>query len=117
MAFARLGSREGFFAQTCFVAQQAAEKALKALCYLRGERVVIGHSIVALLDQLTADHPALAPLREVAQQLDQYYIPTRYPNGLPDGVPADVFTRAQADGAVAGTQRIIDLARDAIRAR
>ena len=55
-------------------------------------------------------------MREVAQQLDQYYIPTRYPNGLPDGIPADVFTRAQAEGAVAGTQRIIDHARAAIGA-
>jgi HEPN domain-containing protein len=99
------------------VAQQAAEKALKALRYLHGERIVIGHSVVALLDQLITDHPALAALREVAQQLDQYYIPTRYPNGLPDGVPADLFTRAQAEGAVAGSQRIIELARDAIGAR
>ena len=77
--------------------------------------MVIGHSVVTLLDQLVADHPALSALREAAQQLDQYYIPTRYPNGLPDGVPSDVFTRAQAEGATAAAQRIIDLARDAIR--
>ena len=77
---------------------------------------MIGHSVVALLDQLITDHSALAALREIAQQLDQYYIPTRYPNGLPDGIPADVFTRTQAEAAVAGTQRIIDLARAAIRA-
>ena len=96
--------------------QQAAEKALKALRYLHGERVVIGHSVVALLDNLVADHPALAALREVAQQLDQFYIPTRYPNGLPDGVPSDVFTRTQAEGALAGAQRIIGLARAAIGA-
>ena len=32
--------------------------------------------------------------------LDSYYIPTRYPNGLPDGIPADVYTRDAADGAV-----------------
>jgi len=40
-AFAELGAREGFFAQACFVCQQAAEKALKALHYLRGERLVL----------------------------------------------------------------------------
>jgi HEPN domain-containing protein len=98
------------------VCQQASEKALKALRYLHGERVVIGHSVVALLDQLLADHPGLSTLREAAQQLDQYCIPTRYPNGLPDGVPSDVFTKAQAEGAIAAAQRIIDLARDAISA-
>jgi HEPN domain-containing protein len=31
--------------------------------------------------------------------LDGYYIPTRYPNGLPDGIPADVYTRAAAEQA------------------
>lgn len=95
--------------------QQAAEKALKGLRYLRGERVVLGHSLVELLDPLAADHPALAGLREVAQQLDQYYIPTRYPNGLPGGVPAEVFTRPQAEGAVAGARNIIEVARHALR--
>lgn len=95
--------------------QQAVEKALKGLRYLRGERVVLGHSLVELLDPLVADHPALASLREVAQQLDQYYIPTRYPNGLPGGVPAEVFTRSQAEGAVAGARSIIEVARHALR--
>jgi HEPN domain-containing protein len=31
LAFAELGVREGFFAQACFVCQQAVEKALKGL--------------------------------------------------------------------------------------
>ena len=50
LAFARLGLREGFFAQACFLSQQAGEKALKALRYLRGDRRVLGHSLVALVD-------------------------------------------------------------------
>ena len=32
--------------------------------------------------------------------LDSYYIPTRYPNGLPDGIPAEVYTREAAAQAV-----------------
>ena len=32
--------------------------------------------------------------------LDGYYIPTRYPNGLPDGIPADVYTEKAASAAV-----------------
>lgn len=50
----------------------------------------------------------------MAQQLDQYYIPTRYPNGLPGGVPAQLFTKSQAEGAVAGARKIIDIARQAL---
>ncbi len=28
--------------------------------------------------------------------LDGYYVPTRYPNSLPDSIPARVFTREAA---------------------
>ncbi len=31
-----------------------------------------------------------------AGELDRYYIPTRYPNGLPDDVPHDHFTAEAA---------------------
>lgn len=40
--------------------------------------------------------------------LDGYYIPTRYPNGLPDGIPADVYTREAAEGAVALAREVLD---------
>jgi HEPN domain-containing protein len=85
LSFAELGLREGFYAQARFVCQQAVEKALKALHYSGGARIVLGHSVVELLDPLVEAHAGLAQLREGAQQLDQYYIPTRYPNGLPGG--------------------------------
>ncbi len=112
LAFAEIGLREGFFAQTCFICQQAGEKALKALCYLRGDRVVLGHSLVELLEALSGTHAAIREIREGAQQLDQYYVPTRYPNGLPGGVPAEVFTRGQAEEAIAIARRIAAFARD-----
>jgi len=111
LRFAELGLRESFFAQTCFVCQQAVEKALKALHYLGGARVVLGHSLVELLDPLIAEQSVLAGLREGAQQLDQYYVPTRYPNGLPGGVPADVFTERQADEAVRVARAFLAAAR------
>ena len=114
LGFAELGLREGFFAQACFVCQQASEKALKALHYLGGARVVLGHSLVELLDPLVTEYAGLADLREGAQQLDQYYIPTRYPNGLPGGVPAQVFTRRQTEEAVSLTRRFLALARSAL---
>jgi len=107
LGFAEVGLREGFFAQACFICQQAAEKALKALHYLGGARIVLGHSLVELLDAVVANHAGLADLREGAQQLDQYYIATRYPNGLPGGVPANVFTRRQADEAVSLARRFV----------
>lgn len=99
LAFARVGVREGFHAQACFHCQQAAEMALKALHYARGARLVVGHSLVELLAPVAAAHPSLGDLRGAAARLDQLYIPTRYPNGLPGGVPAEVFTEEQATDA------------------
>ena len=110
LGFAEVGAREGYHAQACFMCQQAAEKALKALHYLGGERLVIGHSLLELLRALLTRHSALADLEEAARRLDQYYVPTRYPNGLPGGTPADVFSKAQATEALAQAKRFVEVA-------
>ena len=120
LAFAALGAREGFPAQACFTSQQAAEKALKAVLHLSGARFVPEHSVLELLDRAVAaitdanadaDAAPLGRLRDSARQLDQYYIPTRYPNGLPGGIPAEVFTGAQAEDAVDRAGAFIEAAR------
>jgi len=36
-----------------------------------------------------------------AATLDQYYVPTRYPDGLPSGIPSHAFDKEHADLAVA----------------
>ena len=111
LAFGELALREGFFAQACFVAQQTAEKALKSIAYGRGERLVIGHSIVELADGLAAGSPELAKLRERAGLLDQYYVATRYPNGLPGGVPFEAFGERQAREAIEAAREFVGVAR------
>ncbi len=117
LAFARVGVREGFHAQACFHCQQSAEMALKALHYLGGARLVIGHSLVDLLAPLVESHPALGSLRGPAARLDQLYIPTRYPNGLPGGVPAEVFSEEQATQAIAHATQFSELAAELIRSQ
>ncbi len=86
----------GSYHLACFVSQQVAEKALKAFLYAQGEELVIGHSVDALCRwaaELDEDFEALC---EDIAPLDGYYIPTRYPNGLPDSIPARVYTRPVA---------------------
>lgn len=109
LAFARLGLREGFFAQVCFLSQQAGEKALKALRYLRGDRRVLGHSLVALVDSL-ADEIDVRRLRPLAADLDLHYVPARYPNGLPDLAPFQAYTREQAERALAEALELVNVA-------
>ena len=111
LAFAELGLREGYYAQACFMCQQAAEKALKALHYLGGARFVVGHSLVELLEPLRTRDPSLADLLEGARQLDQYYVPTRYPNSLPGGTPSGLFSKGQAAQAVAYARVCVERAK------
>lgn len=86
----------GFFSQTCFIAQQVAEKALKAIAYSRGAELVRGHSVLIVCRELNIN----GPLEEAAQRLDQYYIPTRYPDAQPAGAPFTFFTQKQAQEAL-----------------
>ena len=110
--FARVGLREGFHAQACFLAQQSAEKAVKAIGYSLGDRTVLGHSVAVLVDQYAEQAPDLAQVRADAGVLDQYYIPTRYPNGLPGGYPFKAFTQGQASAAIAAAERFLSVASD-----
>ena len=103
LKYAQLGLREGFHAQVCFQCQQICEKAITALRYGRGERLVFGHALV----ELAAPLELMARFRESLAVLDQYYVPTRYPNGLPGGVPSEVYTRTQASAAVKVAQQVL----------
>ena len=111
LEFGGVAVRERFFAQACFIAQQAGEKALKAIAYAVGERVVLGHSLVELIDRLEDRVNEIGALKELGGILDQYYVPTRYPNGLPGGVPFEAFGESQAKAAIEAAGRFIQLAR------
>lgn len=112
LEFARLALREEFFHQACFVAQQSAEKSVKAIGYALGDRTIIGHSVVMLVERYVGRVPELASLVEEAGVLDQLYIPTRYPNGLPGGVPYAAFHEPQAHAAIEAGERFLALARE-----
>ena len=96
------------FEWAAFQAQQAAEKAVKALWYHSGSDPW-GHSIVKLLQDFPkmSQYPALADLMSNAKKLDKLYILTRYPNGLPDMIPAEVYTAEEAQSAVDAALEII----------
>lgn len=95
----------------CFLAQQCAEKALKGALYRGGADVVLGHSVAALCQEVAVTNPALAPRCGTWATLDQHYIPSRYPDALPGGTPADVYTEAQSRNAVDIAREVVDAVR------
>ena len=98
----------GLYAQACFHAQQSAEKAMKALWRLIGADPW-GHSV----QRLVAEYPEHASLPDpeawlrLGATLDKLYIPTRYPNGLPDLTPGQVFLSSDAAQALAAASTLV----------
>jgi HEPN domain-containing protein len=104
---ARLATREGHFEWAVFAAQQAAEKACKALhMSLGGE--AWGHDLTALLGALPAGHRPPVDLVDRAKALDKHYIPARYPNGFSEGTPRDHYTEREAKQAIKDAEAILE---------
>ncbi len=82
----------GRFYLALFHFQQAAEKGLKAYLLARAKSVELlhTHAIADLVGTAVSLDPEFGSVA-AAKRLDQYYIPTRYPNGLPGGVPSRFY--------------------------
>lgn len=109
-------SEGGFHAVACFYAQQAAKKALKAYLYATGERRVMGHSVHELAQRCALDNESLREILPRIKKLDRFYIQTRYPNGLPGGVPAELFDQQDTDFALARAAEALQTVRLEIEA-
>jgi HEPN domain-containing protein len=114
LAWARHAADGGFHAPACFHAQQGAEKAVKAVHYHRGARVVLGHNVRALIENLEPRVAALDALADAGRELDLFYIPTRYPNGLASGTPGEAFSLSQSQRALEHAAAIVEAATQAV---
>lgn len=97
-----------------FAAQQAAEKAIKAL-FQKLNRDAWGHALSLLLAGLPDEARPGRDLIDAAKALDKHYIPTRYPNGFERGAPFDFYTADEAERAIAYAEAILAYCRDQIR--
>lgn len=88
-----------------FFGSQIAEKALKAFLYAQGEEMGIGHSVRQLALRAGKDDSEFQSTLDRWGLLDTYYIPTRYPNGLPEDIPARVYNRESAQRALGPCKR------------
>ncbi len=94
-------AEEGAYHLACFLAQQVSEKALKAFLYAQGQEIVLGPSVERLSRAAAAFDAEFEARARTWSVLDGYHVPTRYPNGLPGGIPADVYTEQAAQDALA----------------
>jgi HEPN domain-containing protein len=105
---ARALAAAGFHAHACFSAQQCAEKSAKAAWYLIGV-VPWGHSVQRLIEEFPMRDRLNSgdDLIEKARVLDRLYVPTRYPNGLPDLTPEKNYSTADSQQAIGLADRFM----------
>ncbi|MFM8966449.1 MAG: HEPN domain-containing protein [Vulcanococcus sp.] len=106
---ARCMQAQGFHAQACYLAAQAAEKALKALVVATGVTPPHSHSLERLLELLETQGLAVEPLKQLhLKPLTRMSSQTRYPQG--DEAPVDLFDAKDSEPAVATATSVVGLA-------
>lgn len=93
----------GHFSYVCQLCQQAAEKYLKAFLVFNGKEPKRTHLLRELIKDCSAINKDFIKLMESAKELEQYYIPTRYPIGL-----FGIYDKSSAEKALASCQKIVN---------
>ena len=112
LAQAQLSADAGHHEWACFASHQAVEKALKALHLQQGQQSW-GHGLGRSFRDLPSDladrlAKAVDDLEDRLRVLDALYIPTRYPDSLPEGAPTDHFGRLQSSDALNHARALVD---------
>jgi len=105
---ARASRADGRHEWSCFAAQQAAEKAVKALHLSLGQEAW-GHVVSRLLDELPI--PVGEDLLDMARGLDSFYVATRYANGHAEGAPFEHYGKLQSQQGIEYAGAILEFVR------
>jgi HEPN domain-containing protein len=97
---AQLVLDEEHFSHACFLAQQCMEKSLKAYLIATTNQYPRVHNLVDLLTLCIAIDSNFAQFAAACALVDKYYIPTRYPAGIPGGLANGPPSKKQAEQAI-----------------
>ena len=114
LRFAHVGLKESFFNQVCFLSQQAVEKSIKALLISKGEVYPKTHKLVDLAEACLKHEKGLERFRKELRVLDEFYIPTRYPDAIPGSVRGYLPTKKQAEEALGVAEKILSFIKERI---
>ena len=104
---AELSLKEAIFNQVCFHSQQCAEKALKAYLEANHKPIPKTHFLDELLNLCSEIDKDFEGLKERCSKLDDYYIPTRYPDALPGELPEGLPDKNDASEAISFAKEIL----------
>lgn len=95
LSWTKANLKEKVWYGTCFTAQQAAEKALRAYLISKEKNIKKIHDLRAILESCIKIDRSFEHLRNECATLNAYYAPTRYP----DIIEFIHFTEAKAEEA------------------
>ena len=101
--------------QVCFHSQQTAEKSLKAVLAWKNQVIPKTHSIWNLTNTVIKTVANLSnkeSLLDKARFLDQFYVPSRYPDALPGSLPEGLPSSSDAQKSLVAANRFYQLALD-----
>ena len=93
------------------------DRLTKAAIEIGVKRIVLFGSAVKGHTGLTSDLDFLVVWDTQLDYLDGYYIPTRYPNGLPDSIPARVYTRPVAKEVLYLADQVLNTVKSKLAAK
>ena len=99
---------------SCFLCQQASEKAIKAFLCLKEAEDVWGHSLIDLCEDAKIFDMFFDTIKSEARQLDKYYELTRYPEFLPGGICSEAFDVNDADRAYELSGFVVEFVKERI---
>jgi len=113
--FARLGFKNKYYAQVCFLSQQCIEKCLKGFIVFKGRLYDKTHNLMKLYEDANELKSKLAHLEEKLHIIDEYYVPVRYPDGVPGNAQDGEPSRENASEAMETAEKIFSIVAEACR--
>lgn len=99
----------GFYSAACFLAQQAAAKALRAFLFLNSEDAKESRSVADLLDRAMTYEEEFRRFVGSTTSLDIYYKTARFPDALPGGIPAEVISSKDSLDAIKQASEVLSV--------
>jgi len=106
--------RLGHYEWSSFQAQQAAEKAAKALLRFYNHEAR-GHSVLHLLTKAREWEEVHQEVLAAARELDKHYVQSRYPNDFPEGFPAEFYDEDTARRSLEHADKVISFVKSVIK--
>lgn len=99
--------KEKIYTQVCFHCQQAVEKFLKGYLVEKNKDIPKTHFLDELLNLCVHIEGGFEDLRAGCSRLDDYYIPTRYPDALPGVLPEGLPEQKDAEEALSFAKKVM----------